>query len=187
MDDIDAKIAQIESIRAAIGDVAADAAIAALRPPRAAQGMEASDGGSIESSPITAAGGDVRDSALGSGNLVLHDITIAAGGTLAIGALPADLPPRPEAIRKALASYLGTLLERYRYLSLQGLGTGGAQQMRVELNAVFINLRTNITIGEAAALFVGDTGDASQQMPGRTRGKPGALRRGLTVARRAAR
>ncbi|MFL5807375.1 MAG: NACHT domain-containing protein [Roseiflexaceae bacterium] len=164
MDDLDTRIAHIESMRAVIGDAAADAAIAALRaeaaPPTTRQSMDASEGGSVAGAGQASAGGDLRDNALGSGNLVLHDIQIAPGGALIVGAAPADLPPRPEELRRALASYLATLLERYRFLSLQGFGTDGAQQMRVELNAVFINVWTNITIGEAAGLFAEDTSTA---------------------------
>ncbi len=55
----------------------------------------------------------------------------------------------PRRFARRSASYLGTLLERYRFLSLQGLGTGGVQQMRVELNAVFINLQTNVLVGQS--------------------------------------
>ncbi|KPV50129.1 hypothetical protein SE17_28745, partial [Kouleothrix aurantiaca] len=90
----------------------------------------------------------MRDSALGTGNLVLHDITIAAGGALAIGAPPAAQPPDPEALRHALAKYLATLLERYRFLSLQGLSARGTQQLRIEMKAVFVNLQTDQRIAE---------------------------------------
>jgi formylglycine-generating enzyme required for sulfatase activity len=154
MDDRDARIAQIESMRAMIG--AADAAIAAVRAeaaPPMQQRIEASDGGSVSHAQQASAGGDMRDNALGSGVMVLHDITIAAGGTLVVGATPADLPSRPEAIQRALTAYLRTLLERYRHLSLQGLGAGGAQQMRIGLRAVFVNLRTNVTISAVGELF----------------------------------
>ena len=159
-----AKIAQLEALRPTFGDAWVDAQIAELRAPTAQQHMQASQGGSIAGAGQASAGGDVRDSALGTGNLVLHNLTIEAGGTLTIGALPADLPPQPETLRQALASYLRTLLERYRFLALQGLGAGGAQQMRVELNAVFISLRTNVTIGEAASLFGEDIRGGTQRV-----------------------
>ena len=85
-----ARAAALDALRIDFGAAEVDTALAALEPapdaPRPSMAMEASAGGSIASSPMTSAGGDVRDNALGSGNLVLHDITIAAGGTLAIGA-----------------------------------------------------------------------------------------------------
>jgi formylglycine-generating enzyme required for sulfatase activity len=168
MADIDAQIANLQAIRATLPTDAIDAVrgiddtIAALR---ARQRIEASDGGSVSDAQQASAGGDLRDNALGSGAMVLHDITIAAGGALVVGATPADLPPGPAAIQRALTTHLRTLLERYQHLSLQGLGAGGTQQMRIGLRAVFVNLRTNVTIGATGALF--DTDGELHRQPAR--------------------
>ncbi len=81
---------------------------------------------------------------------MLHHITIAEGGALHVGERPCKLPPQPEAIRQALASYLDTLLERYQFLTLQGLGVGSSQQVSIALRAVFINVRTNVQISDVA-------------------------------------
>ena len=98
------------------------------------QDMTAADGGRITTSPQT--------QVEGTGNAVLNNITIAEGGTLVVHPPPGDLPPHPEAVRAALDQYLRTLLERYQFLSLHGLGAGGSQQTQIALRAVFINLLT---------------------------------------------
>src|SRR5690242_15113083 len=105
MSDLDAKIAELEAQLAALRAQSA-------AQPATRQEQQASDRSSIDSSPQTSAGGDVHDNALGSGNAVLRNITIAEGGTLVVGAPPADLPQRPDEIQRALAAYLRTLLER---------------------------------------------------------------------------
>src|SRR5262249_45932025 len=80
------------------------------RVAAAAQHMQTGDTGTIVNPMQISAGGDVRD------NLVLRDITIAEGGTLVVGSPPADLPPQPAEVQRALAAYLRTLLERYQFL-----------------------------------------------------------------------
>ncbi|MFP4437447.1 MAG: hypothetical protein ACLFVO_09390 [Chloroflexaceae bacterium] len=148
--DLTAKIAALEALRPTFGDAWVDTQIAALHAQAAApsttQRQEAGEESRIANSPQSSAGGDMRDNALGSGNLVLHDMLIEAGGTLNIGARPADLPPQPEAVQQALAAYLRALLERYQFLSLQGMHTGTRQQARIALRAVFINLQTNVQL-----------------------------------------
>lgn len=148
-DDLAAKITQLEALRPTFGDAWVDAQVAALRsaeplppplPPDTAQTMEA--------------GGDIVNSTqiVGDANVVLREIAVADGGTLIVSAAPSDLPPQPEAIQRALTTYLETLLERYQFLSLQGLGASKAQQARVALRAVFINLRTSVQVTAFAQL-----------------------------------
>ncbi|HEU4327550.1 MAG TPA: SUMF1/EgtB/PvdO family nonheme iron enzyme [Roseiflexaceae bacterium] len=119
--------------------LAAIRAIVAPQPPapETRQQIDAGESSTINDPLQISAGGDVRD------NLLLRDITIAEGGTLIIGALPVNLPPRPEAIQQALCSYLETLHNRYCFLSLQGLGAGSAQPLRIALRSVFVSLRTD--------------------------------------------
>jgi formylglycine-generating enzyme required for sulfatase activity len=106
------------------------------------QEIRTGDASTISEVVQVQAGGDVQ------GNVLLRDITIAEGGVLNIGALPAGLPPRPEAVEQALRRYLETLLQRYQFLSLQGLGAGGTQPLRITLRSVFVNLRTDWRISQ---------------------------------------
>ncbi|GAB4213518.1 MAG: SUMF1/EgtB/PvdO family nonheme iron enzyme [Roseiflexaceae bacterium] len=115
-------------------------------PPETRQQIGAGESSTISNPLQITSGGDVR------GNWLLHDITIAEGGVLNIGALPANLPPRPEAIQQALGSYLETLVNRYHFLSLQGLGAGGTQPLRIALRSVFVSLRTDRHIAALARL-----------------------------------
>lgn len=134
---------------------ALEAQLAALRAQQeeapAGQRIEASDGSSISASPQVSAN-EITGSAFGSGNLVLHSISIAAGGVLNVGQPYADLPPDPAALREALITYLRTFLERYRYLSLQGI-TAASRQVPIALDAVFINVHTDRRIAESERLF----------------------------------
>jgi hypothetical protein len=154
--DLAAKIAQLEALRVTLGDVAVDAAIAALRAqtaplsPSNQIGMDVGDDASVVDSPQTIVGGDMQGNALGSGNLVLHNIRIAAGGILQVTGLPRDLPPNPDALRAALATYLRTLIERYQFLNMQGLGAT-SRQTRIALDAVFVDLITDVTVDEGKA------------------------------------
>jgi len=90
MSDLAAKIAQLEALRSTLGDAAVDAALAALRAeaaePATRQRIATGEAGTIVNPMQISAGGDVQ------GNLVLREITIAAGGTLIVGAPPADPP-----------------------------------------------------------------------------------------------
>src|SRR5215212_8255136 len=110
MDNLATKIAQLDALRPTFGDSWVNERIADLHAqaasPPVQQRIEASEGGSVSDAQQASAGGDMRDNALGSGALVLHDIMIAAGGTLVVGATPSGLPPRPAAIQRALAAYL---------------------------------------------------------------------------------
>jgi formylglycine-generating enzyme required for sulfatase activity len=154
-DDLGTKIAQLEALRPSFGDAWVDAQIAALQGAavQTSQRMEVSAASSISASPQISTGGELRDSAIGQGNLVLRDIMIEPGGTLAISTAPANQPPPPEAVARAVARYLETLLERYRHLNLQGLGAGGHRQVRIGLRSVFINVRTDQHIAATEMLF----------------------------------
>lgn len=152
MDDFSAKLAAIEAMRPVIGDTAADAAIAALHGPQTTAPSQCQEAQTIANSPQSSLGGDATDSAIGSGNAVLHHITIAEGGTLIVGAAPTDLPPQPAAVADALRAYLRTLLQLYQLINLRGLGAGNTQQARIALRAVFINLRTTTVVAELAVL-----------------------------------
>ncbi len=136
--------------------LAAIRAIVAQQPPalETRQQIDAGESSTINDPLQISAGGDVRD------NLLLRDITIAEGGTLIVGALPATLPPRPEAIQAALRSYLETLHNRYCFLSLQGLGAGGAQPLRIALRSVFVSLHTDQRIARLA----GSAGEGLPQL-----------------------
>ncbi|HEU4326134.1 MAG TPA: hypothetical protein VFS21_23540, partial [Roseiflexaceae bacterium] len=158
MSDINDLLSQIASGQLTEQQLAAIRAIVAQQPPvpETRQQIDAGESSTINDPLQINAGGDVRD------NLLLRDITIAEGGMLNIGALPTTLPPRPEAIQEALRSYLGTLHNRYCFLSLQGLGAGGAQPLRIALRSVFVSLRTDQRIGRLA-------GAAGEGMPGPAR------------------
>jgi hypothetical protein len=173
-DDIEAKIAQLEALRSSLGDEAVDAAIAALLGQQTTttsgditvsgvqgQGVAAGHGAQATVQKQEA-GGNI----IGSSQYVLSHIRIAAGGTLSIGQPPADLPPNAEAVREALTGYLRALLKQYRFLSLRGLSTGSQQQARIELQAVFINLLTNVTIRDAEGLFGRDDKPYHETHPG---------------------
>ncbi len=149
--DLAAKIAALEAELAALR--------AAQATPSAQQTQQTGDGGTVTDNVQVTAGNDA---------LVLRDITIAEGGTLIVGGQPVDLPPAPEALQTALATYFRTLLERYHYLNLQGLGAGGSHQTRVALRSVFVDVRTDYTIAEATTLL--GTDHESPGQPG-TRGR----------------
>lgn len=136
-------IAAIEALRPVIGDAAADAAIAALRPPPAPE---------VQQQVNAQEAKDILQVTAGNDAVVVRDITIAEGGTLIVGGQPIDLPPAPEALRAALATYLRTLIQRYSLLNLQGMGADD-RQTRIALRSVFVDVRTNFTIAEAGALI----------------------------------
>src|SRR5436853_4844518 len=100
MADLATKIAQLDALRSTFGDAWVDARIAKLREdaPTAQLRIATGDESSIADPLQVSAGGDVRD------NVVLHNIMIAPDGTLIIGALPADLPPQPAEVQKAMAA-----------------------------------------------------------------------------------
>lgn len=158
MTDLPTKLAQLDALRPTFGDAWVEAQIAALRAEEAPA--------SQQQIVATTASDNLQMSA-GNDALVLREITIAEGGTLVIGGRPLDLPPAPEAIQQALAGYLRTLIERYCFLNLQGLGAGGACQVRIELRAVFVSVRTDYRIAEAA-LF-GDEAEAGPRASKRSR------------------
>lgn len=143
-DELAAKIAQLEALRPALGDAAVDAAIAALRVEAISAVQQRIEAETASDNIQVSAGNDA---------LVLRNITIAEGGTLIVGGRSLDLPPAPEAVEQALATYLRTLLERYQFLNLQGMGAGGTRQARVLLRSVFINVKTDLYIGELGALY----------------------------------
>ena len=130
------KIQQLEALRPTFGDAWVDEQIAALRSlaPATTQQIEAE----TANDNVQVVAGNVA--------LVLRNITIAPGGTLEIGAQPLGLSPDPEAVAQALAMYLRTLLERYQFLNLQGIGINSSQQTRIVLRAVFIDIQTDTRI-----------------------------------------
>ena len=107
-DSVAAKIAALEAQLAALRVQAA--------PPAAELSQQAEHNATISNSPQIVSGGAVHDNATGAGALVLHDIRIAAGGTLIVHGRTAL--PSAEQVRLALASYLRMLLERYALLGL---------------------------------------------------------------------
>ncbi len=151
MSDQAERIAKLEALRPALGHVAVDAAIAAIRAEGAStMRITTGDDATIEKPTVTDIGGDMI------GSNLLRDITIQEGGILQIGGTLPNLPPKPEAIQHAISTYLRTLLEQYHFLNLQGVGMAGSQQTRIALRSVFINLHTDQTIPDLQALPTGE-------------------------------
>jgi formylglycine-generating enzyme required for sulfatase activity len=129
-----------------LAQIAAMLSAPPLPAPASRQEIRTGEASTISEVVQVQAGGDVQ------GNILLREITIGKGGTLIIGGLTAALPPRPEAVEQALRSYLETLLQRHRFLSLQGLGVAGTQPLRIALRSVFVSLYTDRRIGVMASL-----------------------------------
>ncbi|WP_110519338.1 SUMF1/EgtB/PvdO family nonheme iron enzyme [Herpetosiphon llansteffanensis] len=124
-DDLNARIADLE------------AQLAALKRQHVTQQVEASNQSTAH---------DIQQIS-GSGNILLKQVSVTAGGTLVVGASPPQ--PNAEQLDAALTTYRTTLLNQYRLLSFQGLSTSAQRQhAQITLQSVFINVRTNHFIPE---------------------------------------
>lgn len=143
-DELATKIAALEQLRGTFPDEWVDAQIAALRAQSAPEVQQQIEAETASDNVQVAAGNDA---------LVLRDITIAEGGTLIVGGQPVALPPDPDALQRALATSLETLIQRYSLLNLQGMSAGGTQQTRIALRSVFVDVRTEVRLAEVGDLF----------------------------------
>jgi hypothetical protein len=129
--DVQQQLQNLESQREAIGEVAYQAARAALEAQIHAEGAVFTDGVNVE------------------GDLAGRDLTkiIVATSRDILGTLPRPKLSR-EALQDATESYLHYLLDRYRFLDLKGMGVSDRVPLRLPLLDLYVPLKARLTLPE---------------------------------------
>jgi predicted NACHT family NTPase len=160
MDDLAAKITQLEAMRPMFGDAWVDARIAELRAeadaPAAHQHMAAEDGGQIAAATQHAAGGargkaSVDQSMHASGGSRISGAAQVTGDYARITINPEPVDHEAEACERALIDYLSMLQSECSSLQLTRIDESESRYRRpMRLEQVYIGLHTTSQVEEAA-------------------------------------